>query len=544
MPDSLRDPAPLASIPDADLSALAPFRRPVFRMLWCTWLVANTCMWMSDVAAAWMMTSMTTTPLWVALVQTAASLPVFLLGLPSGALADIVDRKRYFLITQIWIAVVASVLALIVFLGWLSPSVLLMLVFANGIGLAMRWPVFAAIVPEIVPRNQLPAALALNGVSMNASRISGPLIAGLLIASVGSAWVFVLNAVLSLGAAFVILRWQRTHKPHPLGRERLGSAMRIGLQYVSQSAHLKGVMLRISIFFFTSTGLVALLPLVARNLHGGDAAIFTALLASMGAGAIVATIFLPRLRLEFSRDSLVLRSTALQSIAMVVVAFSPTLWLTVPAMLLAGATWITSANTLSVSAQMGLPDWVRARGMSMFQMSITGASALGAAVWGQVATVGSVPLSLTIAAIAGAMAMALANHRMPDHGAGGDLTPSDEFKLPQSQEPPAQGHIMVTVEYLIDPARATEFRALLQESRRTRLSHGALSWELLHDINEPGRFVEMIEDGSWTDHLRRFDRLTAADAALRDRKLAFHLGESPPRITRCVMETTVKANEG
>ncbi len=544
MPDSLRDPAPLASIPNADLSALAPFRQPVFRMLWCTWLVANTCMWMSDVAAAWMMTSMTTTPLWVALVQTAASLPVFLLGLPSGALADIVDRKRYFLITQIWIAVVASVLALIVFLGWLSPPVLLMLVFANGIGLAMRWPVFAAIVPEIVPRNQLPAALALNGVSMNASRISGPLIAGLLIASFGSAWVFVLNAVLSLGAAFVILRWQRTHKPHPLGRERLGSAMRIGLQYVSQSAHLKGVLLRISIFFFTSTGLVALLPLVARNLHGGDAAIFTALLASMGAGAIVATIFLPRLRLEFSRDSLVLRSTALQSIAMVVVAFSPTLWLTVPAMLLAGATWITSANTLSVSAQMGLPDWVRARGMSMFQMSITGASALGAAVWGQVATVGSVPLSLTIAAIAGAMAMALANHRMPDHGAGGDLTPSDEFKLPQSQEPPAQGHIMVTVEYLIDPARATEFRALLQESRRTRLSHGALSWELLHDINEPGRFVEMIEDGSWTDHLRRFDRLTAADAALRDRKLAFHLGESPPRITRCVMETTVKAVEG
>ncbi len=543
MPDSLHEPAPLASIPNADLSPLAPFRRPVFRMLWCTWLVANTCMWMSDVAAAWMMTSMTTTPLWVALVQTAASLPVFLLGLPSGALADIVDRKRYFLVTQIWIAVVASVLALIVFLGWLSPPLLLMLVFANGIGLAMRWPVFAAIVPELVPRAQLPAALALNGVSMNASRITGPLVAGALIASVGSAWVFVLNAVMSLGAAFVIMRWQRTHKPHPLGRERLGSAMRIGLQYVSQSAHLKGVLLRISIFFFTSTGLVALLPLVAHSLHGGDAAIFTVLLASMGAGAIVATVFLPRLRLEFRRDTLVLRSTALQSMAMIAVAFSPTLWLTVPAMLLAGATWITSANTLSVSAQMGLPDWVRARGMSMFQMSITGASALGAAVWGQVATVGSVPWSLTGAAVVGTLAMALANHLRPDHGTGEDLTPSDEFKAPHSKATPAHGHVMVMVEYLIDPARASEFRALLQESRRSRLSHGALSWELLHDINEPGRFVEMIEDGSWTDHLRRFDRLTTADAALRDRKLAFHLGESPPRITRCVMETTVKLGD-
>jgi MFS family permease len=543
MPDSLRDPAPLGSTPDADLSTLAPLHNPVFRMLWSTWLVANTCMWMSDVAAAWMMTSMSTTPLWVALVQTAASLPVFLLGLPSGALADIVDRKRYFLITQLWIAVVASVLGLIIYMGWLSPPVLLILVFANGIGLAMRWPVFAAIVPEIVPRTQLPAALALNGVSMNASRISGPLIAGALIASVGSEWVFVLNAVMSLGAAFVIMRWQRTHKPHPLGRERLGSAMRIGLQYVSQSAHLKGVLLRISIFFFTSTGLVALLPLVAHNLHGADAAIFTALLASMGVGAIVATVFLPRLRLRFTRDTLVLRSTVLQSVAMVVVAFSTTLWLTVPAMFLAGATWITSANTLSVSAQMGLPDWVRARGMSMFQMSITGASALGAAVWGQVATVGSVPWSLAGAAVVGTLAMALANHLRPDHGTGEDLTPSDEFKLPHSKAQPAQGHVMVMVEYLIDPARATEFRTLMQESRRSRLSHGALSWELLHDINEPGRFVEMIEDGSWTDHLRRFDRLTTADAALRERKLAFHLGESPPRLTRCVMETTVKAAE-
>jgi MFS family permease/quinol monooxygenase YgiN len=543
MADSSGNPTRAVTLSEPDLSPLAPFRTPIFRMLWCTWLVANTCMWMSDVAAAWMMSAMTTTPLWVALVQTAASLPVFLLGLPSGALADIVDRKRYFLVTQIWIAVVASLLGLIVFLGWLSPALLLMLVFANGIGLAMRWPVFAAIVPELVPRVQLPAALALNGVSMNASRITGPLIAGALIASVGSVWVFALNAVLSLGAAIVITRWQRTHKLHPLGRERLGSAMRIGLQYVSQSAHLKGVLLRISIFFFTSTGLVALLPLVARGLHGGDAAIFTLLLASMGAGAIVSTAFLPRLRRRFSRDALVLRSTVLQSMAVVVVAFAPTLWLAVPAMLLAGATWITSANTLSVSAQMGLPDWVRARGMSMFQMSITGASALGAAVWGQVATVASVPLSLTLAAAIGALAMALANHWRPDHGTGDDLTPSDEFKAPQPQEPPLHGHVMVMVEYLIDPARAAEFRKLLQESRRSRLSHGALSWELLHDINEPGRFVEMIEDGSWTDHLRRFDRLTAADAVLRDRKLAFHLGASAPVITRCVMETTVKTGE-
>src|SRR3990167_4867016 len=183
---------------DDDLSPIAPLRRPVFRMLWITWLMANVCMWMNDVAAAWLMTSLTTTPLWVALVQTAATLPMFVLGLPSGALADGLDRKRYFLVTQLWVAVVAVLLSITVFLGWMSPPVLLALTFANGIGLAMRWPVFAAIVPEIMPRPQLPAALALNGVSMNASRIIGPLVAGAIIAGAGSAWVFVLNAVLSL----------------------------------------------------------------------------------------------------------------------------------------------------------------------------------------------------------------------------------------------------------------------------------------------------------------------------------------------------------
>lgn len=500
--------------------------------------MANICMWMSDVAAAWMMTSLTTTPLWVALVQTAASLPMFLLGLPSGAFADILDRRRYFLMTQIWVAVVASLLSLTIFLDLLSPALLLVLIFANGIGLAMRWPVFSAIVPELIPRAQLPAALALNGVSMNASRIIGPLVAGALIASVGSMWVFLLNAVLSLAAAIIISRWKRQHRPHHLGRERLISAMRIGLQYVSQSSHLQGVLLRISIFFFTSTALLALLPLVARGLHGGGAGTFTLLLACMGAGAIAAVGFLPRLRRKYSSDVLILGGAALQSVAMTVIALTTHTWVAAPAMLCAGAAWITTANSLSVSAQMGLPDWVRARGMSMYQMAIMGASATGAAVWGQVATISSVSVSVLLAALTGVLAMTLVNRLMSGQGMVEDLTPSTQFKMPQADEPPAHGHVMVTIEYRIDPARAAEFRALMQESRRSRLRHGALSWELLQDINEPGRFVEMIEDESWSDHLRRFGRVTAADLALRDRKLAFHRGESPPLVNRSVMEST------
>ena len=254
MPEEATPPAQAPS-----LSPWGPIKRPVFRMLWTVWLTANICMWMNDVAAAWMMTSMTSTPLWVALVQSASTLPVFLLGLPSGALADILDWRRYFIMTQFWVAGVATLLCIAVISGVMTPALLLALTFANGIGLAMRWPVFSAIVPELVPRSQLPAALALNGISMNASRIVGPLVAGALIASAGTEYVFVLNAVLSIISGFLIMRWRREHVPSPLGRERLFSAMRVGLQFVSQSTRLREVLLHVALFFLHSTALLALL---------------------------------------------------------------------------------------------------------------------------------------------------------------------------------------------------------------------------------------------------------------------------------------------
>ncbi|MFT3778249.1 MAG: MFS transporter [Ottowia sp.] len=537
MPDALPPSRPPVGADD-DLGALAPFRHGVFAMLWSTWLIANLCMWMNDVASAWLMTTLTSKPIWVALVQTAATLPMFLLGLPSGALADILDRKRFLFFTQVWMAVVGTLLSAAVFAGVVTPPLLLLLVFLNGIGLAMRWPVFAAIVPELVPRPQLPAALALNGVSMNASRILGPLVAGAVIASLGSAWVFLLNAVLSVAAAVVISRWRREHRPSRLGRESLRGAMRVGVQYLAQSYHLKGVLLRIAVFFFHSTGLLALLPLAARAIDGGNAGTFTVLLAAMGAGAIASTFALPRLRRAFARDRLVLLGACGQSLATAVMAVNHSLWLGVLAMALGGAAWITTANTLSVSAQTSLPDWVRARGMSMYQMAIMGASAAGAAAWGQVATWSSVPWALGIAAAAGAAAMALANWRWPDRGMIDDPTPAGPQPWPEAAAPPESGHVVVTIEYRIDPAQAAAFRALMEESRRARLRQGAVAWELLSDINEPGYFVEVIEDASWTDHLRRFERVTAADVALRERKWAFHVGGEPPLVRRLLREST------
>lgn len=538
-PPGAAPPAPSAA-PAPDLSPFAPLKRPMFRMLWGVWLVANVCMWMNDVAAAWLMTSLTITPVWVALVQTASTLPVFLLGLPSGAWADILDRRRFFIATQFWVAAVAVILCLTILFGTLTPGLLLALTFANGIGLAMRWPVFAAIVPELVPRAELPSALALNGVAMNASRIVGPLAAGALIASAGSAYVFVLNAVLSVVSGFVIMRWRREHVPSPLGRERLVSAMRVGLQFVGQSARLRAVLWRIALFFFHSTALLALLPLVARGLEGGGAGTFTLLLACMGAGAITTALFLPRLRAMMPRETLVLRGTALQAVATATVAFAPNVYVAVPAMFLAGMSWIATANTLSVSAQLALPDWVRARGMSMYQMAIMGASAAGAALWGQVATWGSVQISLAVAAVTGLVSMVVAQRVVVDRGEVEDLTPSREFKVPVSDAPPQSGHVMMTVEYRIDPEHAEEFVALMQESRRSRLRQGALAWALLRDIGDPGRFVEQVVDESWTEHLRRFDRVTADDVALRNRKVSFHIGDAPPVVTRYALDAAAQ----
>ena len=526
-----------ASSPDADLSTLAPLRWPVFRMLWLVWLASNICMWMNDVAAAWLMTSLPTSPVWVALVQTAATMPVFLFGLPSGALADIVDRRRFYITTQFWVASVALVLCATVLTGPVSPPLLLLLTFANGIGLAMRWPVYSAVVPELIPRTQLPAALALNGITMNASRIVGPLLAGALIASIGSAAVFVLNAVLSLASAFMLMRWQREHKPDPLGRQRLWSAMRVGVQFVRQSPRLKAVLLRIALFFFHSTALIALLPLVARGLQGGDAATFTVLLASMGMGAIATAFLMPRLRQLLARDQVVLYGTLLQSGATLVMAFASNVAVAVPAMFVAGMAWIATANSLSVSAQLALPDWVRARGMSIYQMAIMGASAFGAGLWGQVAALGTVQLSLLVAALTGGTAMWLATRFVVDLQIEEDLSPSHALPVPVAAQPPATGHVLVSIDYRIDPARAADFERVMQDSRRSRLAQGALEWHLLRDISDPGHYTEQIVDESWTEHLRRFDRVTGADIALRERKLAFHLEEAPPRVTRYAIDT-------
>jgi hypothetical protein len=292
----------------------------------------------------------------------------------------------------------------------------------------------------------------------------------------------------------------------------------------------------VTLFFLQSTALLGLLPLVAKGLHGGNAATFTSLLASMGAGAIVAALFLPRLRHAANSDDLVAYGALIQAAAMLAVSVAPNLPTAMAAMVIAGAAWIAVANSLTVSAQLALPDWVRARGMSIYQMALMGATAFGAALWGQVATWTSVALALAISSTTSVLLMALAQRIKIDRGTEEELTPSRVLKVPQMHVPPSAGRVLVRVEYRIDPQRAPEFLALMQESRRSRMRQGALEWQLLHDLYEPGRYVEQITDASWTEHLRRFDRISEADVALRDKRLAFHIGEEPPRVTRYLIE--------
>ncbi|OWW22939.1 arabinose ABC transporter permease [Noviherbaspirillum denitrificans] len=509
-------------------------------MLWLAWLAANVTMWMNDVASAWLMTSLTESAFMVAMVQAASTLPVFMLGLPSGAMADIVDRRRYFASTQIWVGCIAVLLAALSFLDALTAPVLLGLTFANGIGMAMRWPVFAAIVPDLVPRQELPPALALNGIAMNMSRVIGPIIAGALIASAGIAYVFLVNAVMSIVAFALIMRWRTEPKISALPGERFFAAMRVGLQHVVQSPRLRVVLMRIFLFFFQATSLTALLPVIARRIENGGPGTFTVLLAAMGFGALLMALNLTRLRRHVDRNTMVYGGTCVHAAASVAAVLSPNLWLAVPAMAVAGMAWIGTANSLTVAAQLALPNWVRARGMSIYQMALMGGSASGAALWGYLASMTSVPTSILAAAAAGPIVLLLTKR----HGVGGigddDLTPA----APAFIAPPPvieidanEGPVMVTVEYLIDPAKSGEFREVMQETRLARLRQGALSWGLFRDTTHAGRYIEYFLDENWIEHQRRLERFTAADIGLRNRRLAFHIGKDAPRTTRYIGES-------
>lgn len=368
--------------------------------MWLAWLSGNMTMWMHEVTAAWRMAQLTDSPAWVAWVQTAGTLPLFVLGLASGALADLLNRRRFLAVAQAWIAVVAAVLAILAATDALAPRTLLLLCLLNGAGLAFRFPVFSALVPDLVERHLLASALTLNALAINLTRVLGPVVAGIVLAWQGTAMVFALNAVLSILAGVLIWRAPiAPHAPPPAERTRLLQAIRDGVGHARTSPILRAVLFRAFVFFAQAVALVALLPLVAKDI-GANETTYTALLAAMGAGAVLAAMALPRLPALAARNRIVDAGVWLHALATLGAVWAPSAWTLAPALALSGAVWLCVANTLTMCAQLALPAALRARGMAIYQMSIMGGSAAGAILWGVVAEHTSVGASLAVSAVA------------------------------------------------------------------------------------------------------------------------------------------------
>lgn len=428
-------------------------------------------MYANDVAAAWMMTSLTTSATLIALVQTAANLPVLMFGLPSGALADILNRKHFLVFTQLWLAINATLLFVSSVSGLLDPIFLLVLTFINGVGLAMRWPVYAAIVPDLVPRDTLHLALGLNSIAMNASRILGPLIAGLIIAGIGTKYVFALNMMLSLAMCSIVLRWKNQSYVSTLPGERFFGAMRVGAQFIRQSRPMRSILIRSFLFYMQSSSLLALLPIIAKSHFEGDANTFTLLLSCLGFGAIVIGSQLHYLRDKFTPHQMVTYGIIFLSICSAGVVLAPSIWYAAPIMVLSGMSWFSVGNTLSTASQLSLPNWIRARGMSFYQMSLMGGSALGAFVWGKITNSTDVTTGVMASAIFGIVALLVIHkHRIQDHEAE-DLTPVCPIERPHpSREIDAnEGPVMISIEYHINQGHVDQFRLIMAKTRRSFL---------------------------------------------------------------------------
>lgn len=526
---------PPSPVPAVALSPWAPLERPLFRALWIATVVSSIGTWMHEVGAGWLMVTLAASPLMVAMVQAATALPIFLLALPAGALADIVDRRHFLIATQCWMLGCSALLGALALAGAVNAGLLLIITFALSCGAAMMTPAWAATVPELVPREELQAAIALNSMGVNVARAIGPALAGVLVAATGPAAAFLLNAASFVGVIVVLARWRRAPKASTLPAERFFGAIRAGLRYVREAPPLQAVMARALGFFAFASATWALLPLVASR-SGGGAATYGTLLACIGAGAVSGAFALPRLRARFTRDALVRAATAIYAAAMIACAIDMTLATLVPAMLVTGMAWIAVLSSLHVAAQTSVPAWVRARALSIYLVMFAAGTAGGAVLWGAVATRFSVSMAL-LAAACGALIAVAATWRLALGGQDGiDRTAPIAWPEPDTHGDiePDRGPVVVTVEYRVAPENAAAFIAAAQALRGIRRRDGAMSWGLYHDAADPERYVESFFVESWAEHVRQHHRATVADREVNERVRAYHLGPGPPRASHMI----------
>ena len=501
----------------AERSAWSPLQNALFRNLWIATIVSNIGTWMQDVGAGWLMTSLSSSPSMVALVEAADSFPLMLLALPAGALADIVDRRRLLLAIQTYLLIVAGALGILTLLDMTTAWVLIGFVFVLGVGSAMMMPAWAAIVPDLVPAEELPAAIALNSIAINVSRTIGPAVAGVLVAAVGAWLVFMLNALSYIGILAVLLRWRREHHKSTLPAERFLSAIRVGMRFVLHTQSLQVVLIRGAAFFVFASATWSLFPLIVRRELGRGAEIYGLLLTCIGVGAVSGALLLPRVRAKVSPSVLVAAASALYAMAMLALAHVQNLALLAMAMLATGVAWIAILSALQVAAQMTLPAWVRARGLAAFVVVFMGGMAIGSVIWGQVATRIGIPAALTTAACGTLIAIALTWPFKLGQDGTLDHRPSMDWPAPVLAETPEpdSGPVLVTIEYHVEPDKRSEFVAAMQALREMRRRNGAYFWELFHDSADPVRFIECFMDESWLEHLRQHERVSVADREIQ-----------------------------
>ncbi len=527
--------------PKTQTSSWSPFAHPAFVVLWTATVISNVGTWMHDVASGWLMTSLSPSPLMVAMVQAATTLPVFLFALPAGAFADLVDRRRLLIAVMACLAVATFALGAMVQSDLVTPALLLSFTFLSGAGAAFVAPAWQAIVPQLVPASKLQPAVALNSVGINISRAIGPALAGIIISTFGIAWPYLLNAISFLVVISALFWWRPAPKKEShLPAERLWSAIRAGLRYARSSGPLRSTLLRAIAFFLFASAYWALLPLIARQELEGGPTLYGTMLGAVGLGAVIGALLLPKLKAWLGADGLVAAGTGGTAIVLVVFALVNRSEAATAASLIAGASWIAVLSSLNVSAQVALPDWVRARGLSIFITIFFGAMTLGSVIWGQIASIAGIPTTLLIAAAGALLGAAVSWPAKLQQGADLDFSPSSHWPVPLVAEDiePDRGPVMVTVEYLIDSENKAMFVSLMDELRDARRRDGAFAWGLFEDAAKPGRYLEYFSEASWLAHLRHHERVTEADRALQEKIHALHVGDDTPVVTHYLAADT------
>ena len=515
--------------------AWAPLRRPLFRALWISDVVSSIGTWMHDSAAAWLMTLLAPSPLMVSLVQAATTLPLFLLALPGGALADILDRRRILLATQVWLFLMAAMLGVLTVTGMIQPWMLLVITLAIGAGSAVDIPAWQAMIPEVVPRDELPASVGLGTVAINVARAVGPAIAGVIIVAGGPGPVFLINAASVLGVFFVLWRWRRETHRATLPAERMASAVRAGIRYVRYTPALRAVIVRTAAFVLFASALWALLPLVAKTSLGRGPVAYGALVGCLGLGGLLGAAVLPGWRRRQSTDAITAVATVVFAVGCLALAWVTHFGMLLGAMLVAGIGWMIVLSSLILAAQRGAAEWVRGRALAVSTLTLFGSFAVGALLWGIVANQAGITFALTAAGVGLLVGLGLIPRYRLAAAESMNLDPARIWDDPVVAEALAAeaGPVLVTVEYTLEASQRATFAAALRRLvRPIRRRDGAVFWELFVDAANPHRCVECYLVESWAEHLRQHGRTTQADREVEDALRTFYTGRE--RVTHFV----------